>query len=169
ASESWGPGTEPLWVGLLFYVMLLSFGGVPISVGFAVLRYRLYDIDILINRTLVYGTVTATLALIYVGCVVVLQYAFRVLTGQETRLAVVASTLVIAAMFGPLRRLVQEFVDRRFYRRKYDAKKTLAVFSARLRNETDLEVLGGDLVAVAREAVQPAHVALWLREPGERR
>jgi MFS family permease len=163
ASESWGPGTEPLWVRLLFYLMVLSFGGVPISVGFAVLRYRLYDIDILINRTLVYGTVTATLVLIYVGCVVSLQYAFRVLTGQETQLAVVASTLVIAAMFGPLRRRVQAFVDRRFFRNKYDATKTLEAFGATLRDETDLKQLNGGLLAVVRETLQPAHASLWLK------
>jgi hypothetical protein len=136
---------------------------IPTAVGVAILRYRLYDVDFIINRALVYGTLTATLGLVYVGGVISLQAAFRVLTGQESTLAVVASTLAIAALFGPLRRLVQGFVDRRFYRSKYDAAKTLAAFNARLREETDLATLGRDLVGVARSTVQPKHVSLWLR------
>jgi hypothetical protein len=142
---------------------LLSFGGVPIAVGFAVLRYRLYDIDLIINRALVYAPLTAMLLAAYVGGVVLLQGVLRALTGQESTLAIVASTLVIAAMFTPLRRRVQSFVDRRFYRRKYDAAKTLAAFNARLREETELETLSGDVVGVVREAMQPEHVSLWLR------
>ena len=134
-----------------------------VAVGVAVLRYRLYDIDLIINRALVYGPLTAMLALVYVGSVVGLQGALRVLTGQESTLAIVASTLVIAALFGPLRQRVQAFVDRRFYRRKYDAEKTLAAFNARLRDETDLDVLGEDLVEVARGTMQPEHVSLWVR------
>jgi hypothetical protein len=164
APESWGgANTPPVWFDLLFSVVLLSFGGVPIAVGIAVLRYRLYDIDVLINRALVYGPLTATLALVYVGGVVGLQAVVRILSGQESTLAVVASTLVIAALFSPLRRRVQAFVDRRFYRRKYDARKTLEAFSARLRNETDLQALNEDLVGVVAETMQPAHVSLWLR------
>jgi hypothetical protein len=136
---------------------------IPIAVGIAVLKYRLYDIDLIINRTLVYGSLTATLALVYVGGVVGLQSAFRALTGQESTLAVVASTLAIAALFGPLRRRVQALVDRRFYRRKYDAVKTLEAFSAKLRDETDLYALTSEVVGVAQETMQPTHVSLWLR------
>jgi hypothetical protein len=134
-----------------------------VAVGVAVLRYRLYDIDLIINRALVYGPITAMLALVYVGSVVGLQGALRVLTGQESTLAVVASTLVIAALFSPLRRRVQAFVDRRFYRRKYDAAKTLAAFSATLREETDLDALSDDLVGVASRTMQPQHASVWLR------
>ena len=141
----------------------LSVITLPAAIGIAVLKYRLYDIDLLINRTLVYASLTAMLALVYVGGVTGLQAALRALTGQESTLAIVASTLAIAALFNPLRRRVQGFVDRRFYRRKYDAAKTLAAFSSRLRDETDLKALGADLVGVARVTVQPEYVSLWLR------
>ena len=143
----------------------MSYAGVPIAVGFAVLRYRLYDIDLLINRTLVYGSLTVLLASAYVGGVVGLQAILRVLSGQESTLAIVASTLAIVALFNPLRRRVQAFVDRRFYRKKYDARKTLEAFSGRLRDETDLHTLSGDLATVVRETMQPTHVSLWVR-PG---
>jgi hypothetical protein len=143
-----------------------SFTGLYVAVGIAVLKYRLYDIDVLINRTLVYGALTATLALVYLGGVATTQTIFRLLSGQEEQpqLAVVASTLVIAALFSPLRRRVQAFVDRRFYRRKYDAAKTLEAFSSKLRDETDLDWLGEELVSVVRGTVQPEHASLWLRD-----
>jgi hypothetical protein len=156
AERSWG-----LWAS---YV-LVAIGGLsgPIAIGIAILRYRLYEIDTLINRTLVYSSLTATLVALYFGGIVLLQRAFVTLTGQQSTLAVVASTLAIAALFSPLRRLIQQFVDRRFYRRKYDARKTLETFSAKLREETDLDALSEDLVGVVRETMQPAHASLWLR------
>ena len=135
----------------------------PTAIGIAVLRYRLYEIDLLINRTLVYGSLTATLVAFYLVGIVVLQRIFVLLTGQESTLAVVASTLAIAALFNPLRRGLQRFVDRRFYRRKYDARRTLEAFSGKLREETDLEALNSELVGVVSETMQPEHVSLWLR------
>jgi hypothetical protein len=149
------------------------FSAIPVAVGIAVLRYRLYDIDRIINRTLVYGALTALLAAGYFGSIMVLQgisglvyqVPFRALTGQESQLATIAATLVIAALFTPLRLRLQSFIDRRFYRSKYDTRKTLEAFSAQLRNETDLDALSADLVDVVRETVQPAHVTLWLRKP----
>ena len=155
-----------LLVEVLNLTFVVSLTSVPIAAGVAILKYRLYEIEAIINRTLVYATLTATLVLVYVGCVVSLQYAFRALTGSESRLAVIASTLAIAALFVPLRRRVQEFVDRRFYRGKYDAKETLEVFSAKLRDETDLDRLGEELVSVVRGTVQPEHASLWLRPTG---
>ncbi len=150
---------------LLDTVAVLSYAGVPIAVGFAVLKYRLYDIEVVINRALVYGSLTAMLLAVYFGGVAMTQAIFRALTEgeQQPQLAIVVSTLVIAALFNPLRRRVQGLVDRRFYRHKYDAAKTLQAFSATLRDETDLDVLSGELVGVVREAMQPAHVSLWLR------
>jgi len=152
------------WVTSVGHVLLgLGVLGIPISIGIAILRYRLYEIDILINRTLVYGSLTATLVALYFGGIVVLQRVFVALTGQKSTLAVVASTLLIAALFNPLRRRIQTFIDRRFYRKKYDARKTLETFSAKLRDETDLDALRDDLLGVVRETMQPAHVSLWLR------
>jgi len=136
----------------------------PISFGMAILRYRLYDIDILINRTLVYGIMTVVLALVYVGSVLFLQFLLSGLTGGNS-LAIVASTLAIAALFQPLRRRIQNVIDRRFYRRKYDAARTLATYSATLRNEVDLNQLREHLLAVVEETMQPAHMSLWLRTP----
>jgi hypothetical protein len=148
-------------LGNFLWAILIA--NLPVAVGITILRYRLYDIDLIINRTLVYGVLTATLALLYVGGVVSLQGLFRALTGEDSQLAVVASTLAIAALFNPLRRRIQAFIDRRFYRKKYDAQKTLAAFSARLRDEVELDALSQDLVAVVRETMQPAHVFLWLK------
>ncbi len=137
--------------------------GLPVAVGIAILRYHLYNIDLIINRTLVYGSLTAVLAGIYFSSIVLLQVLFRALTGEGSQLVVVASTLAIAALFNPLRRRIQGFIDRSFYRRKYDAVKTLEAFSAKLRDETDLDALSDDLVGVVRETMQPSHVSLWLR------
>jgi hypothetical protein len=155
-------------------IALISIGllGVPIFTGVAITRYRLYEIDIVINRTLVYGSLTLLLALVYFGGVTATQAIFRTLSGQEQQpqLAIVISTLVIAALFNPLRGRIQAFIDRRFYRKKYDAAKTLEAFSYRLREETDLQALNGELTRVVRETMQPAHVSLWLRpEPPPRR
>jgi hypothetical protein len=160
-----GGGSPPLWLLFLIYMMNLSFAGVPVVIGFAILRYRLYDIDQIINRTLVYGALSASLALVYFGGVATTQAIFRALTGQEQQpqLAVVVSTLVIAALFNPLRHRIQAFIDRRFYRRKYDAAKTLEAFSSKLRDETDLDALNAELVGVVRETMHPSHVSLWLR------
>jgi hypothetical protein len=156
-------GTRSLWGALLEDVGVLSFAGVPVAIGFAVLRCRLYDIDLLINRTLVYGALTATLVAVYVGSIVVFQGLLRAFIGQESQLAIVASTLAVVAPFNPLRHRIQGFIDRRFYRRKYDARKTLEAFSSTLRDETDLEALSDDLVGMVRETIQPAHASLWLR------
>jgi hypothetical protein len=155
-------GGEPLLM-FSYLVGITSLLGIPVAVGIAILKHHLYDIDLLINRTLVYGALTAMLVLVYLGGVVFLQYLFRTLAGGESQLAVVASTLTIAALFNPLRRRIQTFIDRRFYRRKYDARKTLEAFSTKLRDETDLDALSDDLVGVVRETMQPTHLSLWLR------
>ena len=158
-------GDTPLALLVLKAGFALSFLLVPLSIGVAVLRSRLFDVDVLINRTLVYGSLTALLVLAYLGGVTASQAIVQTLTGQEElpQLAIVASTLVIAALFNPLRRRTQSFIDQRFYRRKYDARKTLEAFSVRLRDETDLNGLREDLVGVVGETVQPAHVSVWLR------
>jgi hypothetical protein len=147
------------------YVTVFALLFVPVCTYIAILKYRLYDIDIVINRALVYGSLTVLLAAVYFGGVTATQAIFRALTGQQEQpqLAIVVSTLVIAALFNPLRRRIQAFIDRRFYRRKYDARKTLEAFSAKLRDETDLDALSDDLVGVVRDTMRPAHVSLWLR------
>jgi hypothetical protein len=139
--------------------------GLCAAIGVAILRHRLYDIDRVINRTLVYGALTVSLALVYLGSVVALRGLMFGFTGQSSQLVIVASTLAIAALFNPLRRRIQDFVDRRFYRKKYDAARVLAVFSTKLRDETDLEQLNAELLSVVRGTMQPEHVSLWLREP----
>ena len=163
----------PLWFERAALACFTVAGeAVPIAIGIAILRYRLYDIDVLINRTLVYGSLTLLLALGYFGGVTATQAILGTLSGQEQQpqLAIVVSTLVIAALFNPLRGRIQGFIDRRFYRKKYDAAKTLEAFSFRLREETDLQALNGELTRVVRETMQPAHVSLWLRsEPPPRR
>jgi hypothetical protein len=156
----------PLWFERAGFALNIAVTpAIPISMGIAILRYRLYEIDLIINRTLVYGALTVLLAVVYFGGVTATQAIFRTLTGQEQQpqLAVVVSTLVIAALFSPLRRRIQAFIDRRFYRSKYDARKTLEAFSVKLRDDTDLDALSDDLVGVVRETMQPTHIYLWLR------
>jgi PAS domain S-box-containing protein len=155
-----------VWLGWAsFMLVIASVVGLPVAVGIAILRYRLYNIDLLLNRTLVYGALTAVLAAVYFGSIVLFQALFRAFTGQESQVAVVVSTLAIAALFTPLRLRIQSFIDRRFYRRKYDARKTLEAFSAKLRIETDLDALSSELIDVIRETMQPTRVSLWLKAP----
>ena len=142
---------------------------IPLSIGFSIMRYRLYDIDFLINRTLVYGTLTVLLALVYVGLIFALQYLLRGIISQNNDVAIVVSTLAIAALFQPLRHRIQAIIDRRFYRRKYDASKVVEAFSATLRNEVDLNLLSEHLITVVQDTMQPAHVSLWLRKSGQER
>lgn len=155
-------------INLFFTIGVFSF---PIAIGIAILRYRLYDIDILIRRTLIYSIITAMLALLYFGAVIVLQQFFRVLTGAGDDLAIIISTLAIAALFNPLRYRVQDAIDHRFYRRKYDAQKVSERFAATVRDEVELETLTGELLNVVNETMQPASVSLWLKktEDGGRR
>ena len=158
-------GTQTWWGPLLEDAMVLSFAAIPLAIGVAILRYRLYDIDVIINLTLVYGSLTVTLAVLYFGGVATIQAILQALTGREDlpQLAIVVSTLVVAALFDPLRRRIQDFIDRRFYRRKYDAARTLQDFSRKLRDQTDLEDLSGDLISVVSTTMRPEHASLWLR------
>jgi hypothetical protein len=158
---------SPFVLSLASALVPLTMLLIPLSIGVAVLRSGLFDIDVVINRALVYGSLTATLVLIYVGGVVGLQRLLSPLFGESNQLAVVASTLAIAALFNPLRRRIQTTIDRRFYRKKYDARRTLEDFSARLREETDLAQLNADLLSVVRATMQPEHVSLWLK-PADR-
>jgi hypothetical protein len=156
-------GDTPLALLLLSTGFSLSFLLVPFSISVTVLRSHLFDIDLLINRTLVYGSLTTVLVAVYFGGVVVLQRLLSPLVGEGNQLVVVASTLAIAALFNPLRRRIQAFIDRGFYRKTYDARRTLEGSSAKLGDETDLDALSDDLVGVARDTMQPEHVSLWLR------
>ena len=149
------------WVGLI--LTAVGVASSPVAMGLAIFRYRLYEIDLIINRTIVYGSLTTLLVAVYLGAVVLLQWLFVATTGEKSTFAVVASTLLIAALFTPLRRRIQSFIDKRFYRSRYDARQTLEAFSAKLRNETDLDTLRDDLVRMVMENIQPAHVSLWLR------
>jgi hypothetical protein len=167
-AHSISEAVDSLWLwGIGSILVMLGLIGVPVSMGVAILRYRLYEIDLIINKTLVYGSLTAILALVYFGSVTFLQYLFSLLTGRANTIAIVATTLAIAALFSPLRRRIQGFIDRRFYRRKYDAARTLEAFGAKLRDETDLERISEDLVEVVNETMQPAHVSLWVRPSQE--
>ena len=164
--ELWADQKTPVWVTALQHLSVFAFVLIPVAIGTAILRYRLFDVDVIINRALVYGVLTAALALVYAGTVVGLGAAARAVTQQETNnLAVAASTLAVAGLFGPLRRRVQSFIDRRFYRHKYDAQQTLADFSARLRDHVDLDSLNAELLAVVTRTMQPSRVSLWLKPP----
>jgi hypothetical protein len=154
---------------VVFVVFVVVISCIPISMGVAIMRYRLYDIDLIINRTLVYAALSAVLILVYLACVVLLQQLFRALSGETSQLAIVASTLAIAALFNPLRRRIQDVVDRRFYRARYDTRETLARFSVALRDEVELDALRLRLVGAVEETLRPEHVTLWLREPERRR
>jgi len=156
-------GVDRLWVNLLEDAVTLSFAGVPVAVGIAILRYRLFDIDIIIRRTLVYSVLTLMLGLVYIGCILLSRTLIAPLTGGS-ELAIVASTLAIAALFNPLRRRIQNVIDKRFYRRKYDAAKVLAAFGTTVRDETDLDALTNEMLRVVDATMQPEHVSLWLRE-----
>ena len=148
------------------YLLLLL---IPLSIAIAILRYRLWDVDVLINKTLVYGLLTGTLAAIYAGCVIGLQALLRGLFHQTSDVSIVVSTLLIAALFQPLRKRIQAIIDRRFFRRKYDAAKIIGAFNATLRDEVDLNTLSEKLIAVVQETMQPAHVSLWIRESKQER
>ncbi|MDP9343063.1 MAG: hypothetical protein M3Q23_13445 [Actinomycetota bacterium] len=159
---NWGSTKAPAYVSVIQTMGVLSFFLIPIAIGFAILRYRLYDIDVVINKALVYGSLTAVLAGVYVG----LAVGLGSFVGRDNSLVIAGSTLVVAALFRPARRRIQGFIDRRFYRRKYDAQRTLEAFTARLRDQVDLDELHAHLLAVVDETVRPASISLWLREGG---
>jgi hypothetical protein len=156
---------EPFALLAIDTAFTLVFLVIPLSIGFAMLRYQLWDVDVLINKALVYGLLTGTLIALYAGCILGLEALLGGLFHQTSEVAIVVSTLLIYALFQPLRKRIQQVIDRRFYRRKYDAARTLAAFSATLRNEVDLDQLRKQLVAVVQETMQPTHISLWLRMP----
>jgi hypothetical protein len=160
---NWPPNTpRPLWMDFLGLLWVVTLPVLPVCLTIAVLRYRLYDIDLLIRKTLIYSMLTGILGAVYFGGIVLTQQIFRTATGETPDIVIVISTLLIAALFSPIRRRVQDTIDRRFYRRKYDAEKTLAKFNQTLRNEVDIEALKAQLVGVVNDTMQPTHVALWL-------
>jgi hypothetical protein len=160
-----GSGPEPVWRVVLDDTFVVSLGLIPIAIGIAVLRYRLYDIDVIIRRTLVYAALVGCLAVVYLVGVFAIQAAVRSVSGQSGTLAVTVSTLLVAAAFQPLRTRIQRAVDHRFYRRRYDAARTLESFSGRLREQVEIETVSGEVLDVVRQTLQPVHVSLWLREP----
>jgi hypothetical protein len=164
-SQAFTHGNGPSWLGVISSITFLL---LPISIGISILRYHLFDIDIIIRRTLIYSIITAMLALFYFGSVVVLQQILRPLIGAESDLAIILSTLAIAALFNPLRHRVQDTIDHRFYRRKYDAQKVLARFAQTVRDEVELEKLTGELLRVVDETMQPTRVSLWLKNRGQK-
>jgi hypothetical protein len=164
---SGSPDVLPLPIRVMQEASILSFVLLPLAIGAAILRYRLFDIDLVINRALVYGSLTALLAGVYLGSVLLLQLLLQPLT-KESDLAVAVSTLAVAGVFGPARRSIQAQVDRRFYRRRYDAARALDEFSGRLRHQVDLDAVGADLLAAVRETVQPTHATVWLPDARSR-
>jgi hypothetical protein len=163
-NTAWGTEETPLWIGVIQNIAFYSFVLIPLAVGVAILRHRLYDIDRIINRTLVYGVVTAVLALGYTGAVLGLQALLPALA-RDSAPAVAVSTLAMVGLFRPVRNRVQGFVDRRFFRRRYDATRTVEAFGSRLRQETDLESLRSELLGLVEQTMQPASLSLWLRPP----
>jgi hypothetical protein len=154
-------GTVDVISNLLLPLGLIGF---PIAITIAILRHNLWDINVIIRKTAVYTVLTALLALVYFGVIIVLQSTFEAVSGEQSAISIVISTLVIAALFAPLRRRVQDFIDRRFYRRRYDAEQTLAAFSQFVRDETDMEALMAELLRVTGETMQPKQLSVWLKE-----